>query len=292
MGHHYSCDWRKTGEIMATFTVGTENSTPIELYYEDLGSGYPVILFHGFPLSGASWEKQVPALLEAGFRVITYDRRGFGKSSQPSSGYDYDTFAADLHHLVTKLELTDFALVGFSMGGGEVARYTAQYGIGSVSKAVFIGAVTPFLVKAEDNPEGVPQEVFEGIKAGILADRPSFLTGFFANFFNTDVLGGTKITEQAVQANWNIAIAASPIATHAVVDTWGTDFREDLDRFDLPVLVIHGDSDRIVPIAISGAKTAQNPSVKEYVVVKDGPHAVNWTHAEEVNAALIKFLKS
>jgi pimeloyl-ACP methyl ester carboxylesterase len=277
---------------MATFTVGTENSTPIELYYEDLGTGYPVILVHGFPLSGASWEKQVPALLEAGFRVITYDRRGFGKSSQPSGGYDYDTFAADLHHLVTKLELDDFALVGFSMGGGEVARYSAQYGLRTVSKAVFIGAVTPFLAKAEDNPEGVPQEVFEGIKAGIRADRPSFLSGFFANFFNTDVLGETKITEQAVQANWNIAIGASPIATHAVVDTWGTDFRSDLEKLDLPILVIHGDSDRIVPIGISGAKTAEHPLVREFVTVKDGPHAVNWTHAEEVNAALISFLKS
>src|SRR5437660_2275335 len=181
---------------MPYITVGKENSGNIELYYEDHGSGQPVVLIHGYPLSGASWEKQVPVLMEAGYRVITYDRRGFGKSSQPTAGYNYDTFAEDLHKLVTQLKLHDFTLVGFSMGGGEVARYVGKYGSKGVSKAVFISAVPPFLLKTPDNPEGVDGSVFEGIQKAVAADRYAFFTMFFRNFYNTDLLLGTRVSEQ------------------------------------------------------------------------------------------------
>src|SRR5882757_9925944 len=231
---------------MAYITVGKENSSNIDLYYEDHGSGKPVVLIHGYPLSGASWEKQVPALLDAGNRVITYDRRGFGNSSQPTTGYNYDTFAEDLHRLVTHLELRDFTLVGFSMGGGEVARYFGKYGSDGVSKAVIISGIPPFLLKTADNPEGVAGSVFEGIEKAISADRYAFFTEFFKNFYNTDVTLGKRISEQTVQASWNVAVASSATASFACVATWYTDFRKDLARVEVPSLVIHGDADRIV----------------------------------------------
>src|SRR5690349_23156354 len=271
-------------------TVGKENSGNIDLYYEDHGSGKPVVLIHGYPLSGASWEKQTAALLAAGHRVITYDRRGFGKSSQPTTGYNYDTFAEDLHKLVTQLELRGFALAGFSMGGGEVARYIGKYGSKDVSKAVFVSSVPPFLLKTADNPEGVDGSVFEGIQKAVAADRYAFFTEFFKNFYNTDVLLGKRISDQAVQASWNVAASASPVASLACVPTWHEDFREDVARIDVPTLVIHGDSDRIVPIHAAGAKTAKLVKGARLATIKDGPHAVNWTHAEEVNAELVSFL--
>src|ERR1700731_3318904 len=236
--------------------VGKENSTDIELYYEDHGSGDPVGLIHGYPLRRASWEKQIPVLLATGHRVITYDRRGFGKSSQPTSGYNYDTFSEDLHRLVTQLELRDFALVGFSMGGGEVARYIGKYGSKGVSKAVFIASVPPFLLKTPDNPEGVDGSVFEGIQKAVAADRYAFFTEFFKNFYNTDPLLGKRVSEQTIQASWNIAAACSPTASLACVPTWHEDFRKDLARIEVPTLVIHGDADRILPITASGQPTA------------------------------------
>src|SRR5262244_3539395 len=186
---------------MPYLPVGKENSGNIELYYEDHGSGKPVVLIHGYPLSGASWEKQVPVLLNAGHRVITYDRRGFGRSSQPTSGYDYDTFAEDLRKLVRKLELRDFVLAGFSMGGGEVARYIGKFGSQGVSKAVFASSVVPYLLKANDNPDGVDLAVFQGIEQSIAADRYKFFTDFFKNFYNTDVTLGKRISDQAVHAS-------------------------------------------------------------------------------------------
>src|SRR4029078_6771362 len=211
---------------MSTISVGKENSTSIDLYYEDHGKGAPVVLIHGWPLSGASWEKQTAALLAAGYRVITYDRRGFGKSSQPTSGYNYDTCAEDLRKLVTQLGLRDFALAGFSMGGGEVARYIGKYGSKGVSKAIFISAVPPFLLKTPDNPEGVDGGVFEGIQKAVAADRYAFFTEFFKNFYNTDVLLGKRVSEAAVQASWNLAAGASATASYACVPTWHEDFRK------------------------------------------------------------------
>ena len=275
---------------MPFVTVGKENSGNIELYYEDHGSGKPIVLIHGYPLSGASWEKQVPALLNAGHRVITYDRRGFGRSSQPTTGYNCNTFAEDLHKLVTELKLKEFALAGFSMGGGEVARYIGKYGSKDVSKAVIIGGVTPYLIKTGDNPEGVDDSVFTGIEKAVAADRYAFFTEFFKNFYNTDVLMGKRVSEQAVQASWNIAAGASAAASLACVATWHEDFRQDLDRIDVPTLVIHGDADRIVPFAASGQRTAQLIKGARQYVVKDGPHCIPWTHAEEVNNELVRFL--
>jgi non-heme chloroperoxidase len=275
---------------MPYVTVGKENSGELELYYEDHGSGKPVVLIHGYPLSGASWEKQVPALLDAGYRVITYDRRGFGKSSQPTTGYNYDTFAEDLHKLVTHLKLSDFTLVGFSMGGGEVARYLGKYGSKGVRNAVIISGVPPYLLKTADNPEGVDASVFTGIEKAVAADRYTFFTEFFKNFYNTDLLLGKRVSEQAVQASWNIAAGASATASLACVPTWHEDFRQDLARIDVPTLVMHGDADRILPIAAAGMRTATLIKGAQQLVVKDGPHCITWTHAEEVNAELLSFL--
>ncbi len=277
---------------MPFVSVGKENSSPIDLYYEDHGSGKPVVLIHGYPLNGNSWEKQIPVLLEAGFRVITYDRRGFGNSSKPTTGYNYDTFAEDLHKLVRHLGLNDFSLVGFSMGGGEIARYFGKHGSKGVKKAIFIAAVPPFLLKTQDNPEGVGQEIFDGIQKAIASDRYAFFTEFFKNFFNTDLLLGKKVSEQAVKACWNVAATSSPTASYACVPTWHEDFRKDLVRVDVPTLVIHGDADRIVPLSASGAKTAKIIKGAQLVVVKDGPHCITWTHSDEVNSALLNFLKS
>lgn len=275
---------------MPYITVGRENSADIGVYYEDHGSGDPVVLIHGYPLSGASWEKQLPALLDAGHRVITYDRRGFGRSSQPTSGYNYDTFAEDLQQLLTHLKLRDVSLVGFSMGGGEVARYIGKYGSQVVKSAVIIGGVPPYLLKTADNPEGVDASVFEGIKKAVVRDRYAFFTEFFKNFYNTDVHLGKRISEQAVQASWNVAASASAFASLACVPTWHEDFRQDVARIDVPTLVIHGDSDRIVPLSAAGQRTAKLIKGARLVVIKDGPHAVSWTHAEEVNAELVSFL--
>lgn len=275
---------------MPYIKVGQENSAAIEIYYEDLGTGQPVVLIHGFPLNGHSWEKQTAALINAGYRVIAYDRRGFGASSKPSVGYDYDTFAADLNELMTALDLSDAVLVGFSMGTGEVTRYLGKYGSQRVSRAVLMGPVPPYLLKADDNPEGVPAEVFEGIKTAIVKDRPSFFTGFFENFFNIDKLGGTRITDEAVRMSWNVAVQSSAIATLACVDTWLTDFRADLPKIDVPVLIVHGDDDRILPFDSTAKRLPDLIKNSRLVVIEDGPHAINWTHADEVNQALLEFL--
>ena len=275
---------------MPYIKVGKENSGDIELYYEDHGSGDPVILIHGYPLNGGSWEKQTAALLAAGHRVITYDRRGFGKSNQPTTGYNYDTFAEDLHKIVTQLQLQDFALAGFSMGGGEVARYIGKYGSKGVSKAVFISAVPPYLLKTADNPEGVDGSVFEGIEKAVAADRYAFFTEFFKDFYNLDVLLGKLVSEQTVQASWNVAAGASATASLACVATWHEDFRKDLARVDIPTLIIHGDADRILPINASGQRTAKMVKNAQSLVVKGGPHCITWTHADQVNPELLNFL--
>jgi non-heme chloroperoxidase len=275
---------------MPFINVGQENSGPIELYYEDRGTGKPVVLIHGWPLSGASWEKQIAPLIGAGYRVITYDRRGFGKSSQPWTGYDYDTLADDLQKVILELDLRDAAIVGFSMGGGEVARYLGKYGSERVSKAVFMAAIPPFLLKTAENPQGVDGSLFEGIEKAIVADRPAFLSGFFSNFYNVDVLGGKRISEQAVQLSWNIAAGASPKGTLDCVSAWLTDFRVDLQRIKMPTLVIHGDSDRILPLTATANRTAEIVKGSKLVVVEGGPHGLNWTHADAINRELLAFL--
>jgi non-heme chloroperoxidase len=276
---------------MPHVSVAKENSADVALHYEDHGSGQPVVLIHGYPLSGASWEKQMPPLLDGGYRVITYDRRGFGKSSRPAGGYNYDTFAQDLRELITHLGLQDVTLVGFSMGGGEIARYFGKYGSAGIRKAVIIGGVPPFLLKTPDNPEGVDGSVFDGIKKSVAADRYAFFTDFFKNFYNTDKLLGTRVSEQVVQASWNVAAGASATASLACVPTWHEDFRQDLMRVDVPLLVIHGDEDRIVPLAAAGQRTAKLAKGARLVVIKGGPHCITWTHADEVNAELMRFLQ-
>lgn len=274
---------------MSYVTVGKENSTDIHLYYEDHGKGDAIVLIHGYPLNGASWEKQTAALLAAGKRVITYDRRGFGKSSQPTSGYDYDTFAADLHTLVGHLKLESFSLAGFSMGGGEVVRYIGKYGTKQVKRAALLGGVPPYLLKAADNAEGVDKSVFDGIEAAIKKDRYAFFTGFFKNFYNADKLLGTRVSEEVLRNGWNTAVLSSFTASLACVSTWYTDFRKDVAKVDVPTLVLHADADRIVPLEVSGARTAKLIKGAELVVIKDGPHNFLWTHAEEANGHLVRF---
>jgi non-heme chloroperoxidase len=276
---------------MNRIAVGHENSLPIELHYEDHGTGKPVVLIHGWPLDGHSWEKQVAALLGAGHRVITYDRRGFGQSSQPSIGYDYDTFAQDLNKLVTQLNLHDTALVGFSMGTGEVARYLGNYGAQRVRKAVFVSGITPCLLKGSDNPTGVDGGVFEGIRQALLSDRPAFLAKFLEDFYDTDQLLPKKISREAVQASWSVAIKASGRATHACVTAWTTDFRKDLPKITVPALVIHGEADRITPIHATGIPMSKGLKGATLKVLKDAPHGCLLTHADEVNRELVDFLR-
>jgi non-heme chloroperoxidase len=275
---------------MPHVTVGTENDNDVKIYYEDHGSGMPVVLIHGYPLNSDSWERQEPELLGAGYRVIRYDRRGFGNSSRPTTGYDYDTFAADLNALLEHLDLTDVALVGFSMGTGEVTRYLGTYGSKRVRKAALLGTIPPFLLKTPDNPEGVDGQVFEGIKAAIVKDRYAYFEDFLNNFYNVDVLGGSRISDRAWQASFNVAAGASPFATYACVDTWLTDFRADLSKIDVPVLVVHGTEDRILPFDSTAARLPALIADCTLVPVEGGPHNVGWTFPVEVNGALLEFI--
>ena len=276
---------------MAVVTVGSENGHDIKLYYEDHGSGPPVVLIHGYPLDGHSWERQLPVLLNAGYRVISYDRRGFGASSQPTVGYDYDTFAADLAMLMEELDLRDAVLVGFSMGTGEVTRYLGRYGSERVRKAVMLGAVGPFLLKTDDNPEGVDQAVFDQIKSTIQADRYVYFKQFLDDFYNVDKLRGTRISDEAWQASFQVANRASAYATYVCVDSWLTDFRDDVAAIDVPVLVMHGTEDRILPFAATAKRLPAVMKDVRLVPVEGGPHNIGWTFADEVNAELLAFIR-
>jgi non-heme chloroperoxidase len=277
---------------MPTVTVGQENSAGIEIYYEDHGAGQPVVLIHGYPLSGRGWDKQVPALLDAGYRVITYDRRGFGKSSQPTSGYDYATFAADLHAVLEHLDLHDAVLAGHSMGTGEVTRYLGRYGSARVAKGVLVSPIPPYLLQADDNPDGVPQSLFDGFAQAARADGPAWMKGFLDNFYNMDTLRGTLVSDQAFQASWNLAVTASATAAVDCIATWTTDFRDDLPKIDVPVLVIHGDADQVLPLDKTARRLPGLIKDVRLVVVEGGPHAIPWTHADQVNTALLDFLRA
>ncbi|MFB9377990.1 alpha/beta fold hydrolase [Kineococcus gynurae] len=277
---------------MGTVQVGTENSAPVELHYEDVGTGRPVVLIHGWPLSGRSWEAQVPALVAAGHRVITYDRRGFGQSSQPWNGYDYDTFAADLDALLNHLDLDDVSLVGFSMGGGEVVRYLSQYGSERVRSVVLAGAVPPYLYKSDDNPDGgLDDATIAEFQDGVKGDRPKFLAGFLEQFFNVKLLGRDLISAENRAYHLAIAEIASPKGTLDCITAFGrTDFRADLAAVTVPALVLHGDSDQVVPFEVSGKRSHEAIPGSELVLVEGGPHGILATHADEVNAALVAFL--
>jgi non-heme chloroperoxidase len=270
--------------------VGTENSGTIELYYEDHGSGPPVVLIHGYPLSSRAWDKQVPVLLDMSRRVITYDRRGFGKSSQPVTGYDYDTFAADRNALMEKLDLRDAVLAGHSMGTGEVTRYLGTYGSARVAKGVLVSPIPPFLRETSNNPEGLPGSLFEGFMHDAKADTPAWMKGFLDNFYNMDVLGGKLVSDQAFQASFAVAASASATAAVACIPTWETDFRGDLPKINVPMLVIQGNADRILPFDKTGKRLPGLIKDVQLVVIEGGPHAIAWTHADQVNQALYRFL--
>ncbi|MGW8568079.1 alpha/beta fold hydrolase [Isoptericola sp. NPDC055881] len=278
---------------MGYITVGQENSTDIELYYEDQGAGQPVVLVHGYPLDGHSWELQTRELLAAGYRVITYDRRGFGASSKVGSGYDYDTFAKDLDTVLTTLDLRDVILVGFSMGTGELARYVHNHGHDRVAKLAFLASLEPFLVQRDDNPEGVPQAVFDGIADAARTDRYAWFTQFYKDFYNLDENLGTRISEEVVRANWITAVSSAPVAAYAVVPTWIEDFRADVEAVRAagkPTLILHGTKDNILPIDASGRRFHQAVPDAEYVEIEGAPHGLLWTHADEVNATLLAFV--
>ena len=273
--------------------VGNENSAEIDIHYNDHGAGKPIVLIHGYPLDGNSWERQETVLLQNGYRCISYDRRGFGQSSQPTVGYDYDTFAADLKALLDHLALDqEVVLAGFSMGTGEVTRYLGSYGSAGVSKAALFGVIPPFLLQTDDNPKGVPGSVFEDIKRAIVADRYAYFDDFFANFYNTDVLAPERIGNAALRASFQVAAGASPYATYACVDTWLTDFRGNLPKIDVPTLVVHGTADRILPFDATAARLRDENLIADLTMVEvpDGPHNVGWTFPDEVNAALLDFL--
>ena len=270
--------------------VGDENSGSIDLYYEDHGSGEPVVLIHGYPLSGRAWDKQLPVLLETGRRVITYDRRGFGKSSQPTSGYDYDTFAADLAALLNELDLHDATLVGHSMGTGEVTRYLGTHGSARVARGVLISPIPPFLLQTDDNPEGLPASLFDGFIKEAKADIPAWMKGFLENFYNFDEYRGKLVSDEAFQTSWNIASAASAIAAVACIPTWETDFRQDLPKIDVPILVIQGDADRILPYDKTGKRLPGLINDMELITIEGGPHAIAWTHTLQVNKPLLQFV--
>ncbi|WP_395244216.1 alpha/beta fold hydrolase [Agromyces sp. MMS24-K17] len=278
---------------MARITVGSENSAELSLHYDDQGEGQPVVLIHGFPLNGESWGKQQAALLDAGYRVISYDRRGFGASSKASSGFDYDTFAADLHALVEALDLHDAVLVGFSMGTGEVARYLGRYGSARIAKVAFLGSLEPFLLKTADNPGGAgPIEFFEGIAASVREDRYAFTTGFFSDFYNLDEFLGNRISQEALDASVAVANHAGNAAIAAAPLTWPTDFREDIPKVDVPALIVHGTADRILPIDVTARRFRELLPDATYVELEGAPHGMLWTHGAEVNEVLLGFLRS
>jgi non-heme chloroperoxidase len=279
---------------MGFVTVGKENTTDIELYYEDHGRGRPVVLIHGYPLGASSWEKQVPALLDAGHRVVAYDRRGFGRSGRPTIGYDYDTFAADLDKLLEVLDLTDVALVGFAMGTGEVGRYLGTYGPDRVAGAVFLAPLEPFLLRTGDNPDGVDGSVFADSVSAAAGDRYAYFTDLYADYYNTDENLGTRVSQDAVDRSRNVASSASPYATVAAILTWTTDFRADVARiagYDLPVAIVHGTHDRILPIDSTARPFRKLLPRSYYVEIPGAPHGMLWTHGNEVNAALLDFIE-
>lgn len=279
---------------MAFITVGTENSADVELFYTDQGDGPTVVLIHGFPLDGESWGKQQAALLDAGYRVIAYDRRGFGASTKAGSGYDYDTFASDLHALLEDLDLTDVTLVGFSMGTGEIARYLSRYGATRVARAAFLGSLEPFLLITDDNPDGAgDQAFFDGTSQAVRDDRHAFLTGFFHDFYNLDDTLGSRISQEALDASVATARQAGNTAIAAAPLTWATDFRGDLPAITVPTLILHGTADNILPIDKTARKFRELlPESTEltYVEIDGAPHGLLWTHGDEVNQALLAFL--
>jgi non-heme chloroperoxidase len=276
---------------MGIITVGQENSAAVELYYEDHGSGPPVVLLAGWPLDSRSWEPQLAPLLQAGHRVILYDRRGFGKSSRPAGGYDFDTLAEDLHTVLAELDLRDVTLVGFSLGTGELARYIGSHGTERLRACVFIESLAPSFAKSAENPTGADQAVVDSVQQAISADRFQWLTGLLGDLFNLDENLGHRISEETVRATWDAAADASPIATWACPPGWLEDFSSDITRIDVPTLILHGTADRILPIEGQGRRLHAALPDAHYVEIDGGPHVMGVTHAHEVNDELLAFLR-
>jgi pimeloyl-ACP methyl ester carboxylesterase len=271
-------------------TKDKQHGQKVKLHYCDWGTGKPVILIHGWPSTSQMWEYQLAELANAGFRVIAYDRRGFGRSSVPYKAYDYDTLASDLNAVIEELDLKEVTLVGFSMGGGEVVRYLSRYGAGRISKAVLISAVTPFLNKTPDNPNGVPTEVFEQITAGLKKDRADFLEGFGKDFFGVSMLNH-PVSEAYLRFFHTLSMLSSSHATLECAAAFAyTDFRLDLPAVTVPTLIIHGDADKTVPIEVSGNRTAQAIPHAQYIVYEGAPHGLFFTHKDRLNADLISFI--
>lgn len=276
---------------MAYVTVGTENSAEVQLHYTDQGEGAPVVLIHGFPLDGESWRKQQAALLDAGYRVIAYDRRGFGASTKTAAGHDYDTYAADLKGLLDALDLEGVTLVGFSMGTGEIARYLSRYGSARIAKAAFLGSLEPYLLITDDNPDGAgDQGFFDDTSASVREDRYAFLSGFFSDFYNLDDLLGDRISQEAVDASIQTANRAGNEAIARAPLTWPTDFRADIDAIDVPALIVHGTADNVLPIDATGRRFRDALPAATYVEIDGAPHGLLWTHGAEVNEILLDFL--
>jgi len=275
---------------MGTVNVGRENSSPIDIYYEDQGSGPAVVLLSGWPFDGRSWEPQLHALLAAGYRVINYDRRGFGRSSRPSTGYDFDTLAADLGFVLSELDLSGVTLVGFSLGTGELARYVGRYGTDRLKSVVFIESLAPSFVKSADNPNGIDEAGVAGVQKAILDDRYAWLTGLIGDFLNLDEYLGKRVSEETTRALWNAGVEASPYATWACVFGWLDDFSADIERIDVPTLILHGTADRILSVDGHGRRLHAALPAARYVEVDGGPHVQCVTHAAEVNRELLAFL--
>lgn len=273
---------------MAYVSVGFENKYPLELHFTDRGAGAPVILIHGYPFSGAAWECQERALIDAGFRVITYDRRGFGESSKPSVGYNYDTFADDLNRIISALDLKNVTLIGHSMGTGEIARYISRFGSENIQRAVMVSPIPPFLLKTPDNETGVDQSVFDGFKEAILKDRYAFMTTFLKNFYGNGMLTNDGVSEEKLRADFNLGVSSGAAAFLKCVDTWLEDFRGDVTNIDIPLLIIHGDADKVLPIDSTARILAK--TVGTLVEIPGGSHGIPWTHADEVNEAILNFL--
>ena len=277
---------------MPYVTVGRENTGDIGIYYEDHGAGTPVVLVHGYLADGRSWEKQETALLAAGYRIISYDRRGSGFSSRPAAGYDYDTLAADLNVLLEELDVRDAVLAGCCSGTGEVARYLGTYGQRRVRAAALLAPLPPFLPRSAANPDGADRGILDDLLAELTTDRPAAVKTYLDRYYNLDLLGGSRVSDQAWQNSFQAAIRVCAAAALGCAAAWREDFRADLARITVPVLILQGAQDRVMPLAATGNRLAILLADARLVVVPEGPHAIIWTHAAEVNRALLGFLRA
>ena len=277
---------------MPYVTVGWENTGDIRLHYADHGTGAPVVLVHGYLADGRSWEKQEAALLGAAYRVISYDRRGGGGSSRPAMGYDYDTLAADLHVLLEVLDVRDAVLIGCCSGTGEVTRYLGTYGQRRVRGAVLLAPLPPFLPRSDANPDGAERGVVDDFLVELALDRPAAIKTYLDRYYNIDLLGGSRVSDQAWQNSFQVAIQVSAAAAEGCAAAWREDFRADVARITVPVLIVQGAQDRIMPPGATGNRLAVMLTDARRTVIPDGGHAIIWTHPAEVNQALIGFLRS